>query len=303
MRTRKSGYFEDADLPPQNWEWPKGTWFQGRLNYIRQQQPSRIQKTHLKTSFLPHTDNVSCDQAKERKVAAFQIHGGYDPAKLFIASGLDNNLSDLERKLCNLLKEMMINGPATYDDINQLRSFSNFSNTEKAMLRQLFILGVKSAEKESQEDRVWAYQRLLRVLFLNQSLDQSIPKSIGGVLSMNQRRAPKPEQLKITSPRMLVQLYKEQYLILLNRYRYLFGKTAVIALGFLIISSMPYLLFVHYQKPNDIAVSKEAVPRPVLDSIPRFDTPTFSQPAEVVTAGLQAKSIPSLNVDSSTHVS
>ena len=96
---------------------------------------------------------------------------------------------------------------------------------------------------------------------------------------------------------MPVRLYKEQNFIRLNLYRYLFGKLAVIALGFLIISSLPYLLFIHYQKPNDIAFYKGAVPEPGIDML------TFPQPTEVVTAGLQAKPIPSLDVDSSTHVS
>ena len=270
MRSRNRGYYEKYGLTPQNWEWPKNTWFQGRLNYIRQQQRSRILKSHLKTSLLPYTGNVSYDRAKEQKTAEinfFQSHGGYDLTKALIADGSDNNLSDRERKLCNLLREVMINGPAAYeDDIDQLRSFCNFSDTEKAILRQLFILGVKSAQKESREDQVWAFQRLLRRLLLNQPLDQPIPKSVAGAPPMNQRYAPvydsKPElRISNISPRMLVEFCKELYLICLNRYRYLFetiGKTAVIALAFLIISPMPYLLFVHYQKPNDIAVSKKS---------------------------------------------
>ena len=315
MRSRNRGYYEEYGLTSQNWEWPKGTWFQRRLNHIRQQQRSRNLKSHLKTSFLPYTGNVSCDQVKEQKmgeIGSFHSQGGNDLVTALIAHGSDNNLSDRERKLCNLLREVTVNGPAAYeDDIDQLRSFCNFSDTEKAILRQLFILGVKSGEKESREDQVWAYQRLLRRLLLNQPLDQSIPRSVAGAPPINQRHAPvyesKPEGLRISniSPRMLVELRKKQYLIWLNRYRYLFetiGKTAVIALGLLILSPMPYLLFVHYQKPNDIAVSKKAVLPPVHDSVPGPDKVTLPQPAEVITAGVQTKPIPPLHIGSSTDV-
>src|SRR5215471_14306232 len=221
MRTRNRGYYEEDGLTSQNWKWPEGTWFQERLNYVRQQQRSRILKSHLKSNFLPSTGDVSFDGAKEPKmgeISSFRIHGEHDIAKAIIAHG--------------------------------------------------------------------------------------------SALPLNQRHAPasesKPKELRInnTSPRMRVERGKEQYLIRLNRCRYLFGrigKTAAMALGLLIISLMPYLL-VHFQKPNDIAVSKKAVPLAVPDSVPTFDKLTFPQPAEVNTTGLQAKPIPSLNVDSSTDV-
>jgi hypothetical protein len=32
------GYYGEDDLPQLNWEWPKGTWFQGRLDYIREHE-------------------------------------------------------------------------------------------------------------------------------------------------------------------------------------------------------------------------------------------------------------------------
>src|SRR5215470_7850012 len=312
MRTPKSGYYEEYG---QNWEWPKYTWFQGRLSYVREQQESRIVKSHLKTSFLPYTGNVSCDRVKEQKMTeidSFHSQGGNDLVTALIAHGSDNNLSDRERKLCNLLREVTVKGLAAFeDDIDQLRGFCNFSDTEKAILLELFMLGIKSGEKESRQDQVWAYQSLLRRLLLNQPLDQSIPRSVAGAPPMNQRHAPvyesKPEGLRISSisPRGLVELRKEHYLICLNPYRYLFetiGKAAVIALGLLILTPMPYLLFVHYQIPKDIAVSKEAVLPPVLESVPGSDKVTFPQPAEIITAGVQAKPISSLHIGPSTDV-
>ncbi len=33
------GYYEEDSLPQQNWDWPKGTWFQSRLDFVRERQP------------------------------------------------------------------------------------------------------------------------------------------------------------------------------------------------------------------------------------------------------------------------
>jgi hypothetical protein len=312
MKTRKSGYYEEYG---QNWQWPKDTWFQGRLNYIRQQQPSRILKSCLEASFLPYAGNLACDPVKEQKMAeidSFHSQERNDLVTALIARRLDDNLSDRERKLCNLLTKVTVNGPAAYGEaVDQLRSFCNFTDTQKAILRELFILGVKSGEKGSRQDQVWAYQRLLSRLLLNQPVDQSIPRSVAGAPPMNQRHAPiyepKPEGLRISNISLhgLVKLHKEQYSIYLNRYRYLsetIGKTAVIAVRLLIISPMLYLLFVHYQKPNDIAVAKKAVLPPVHESVPAPDKVIFPQPAEVITADVQAKPMPPLHIGSSTDV-
>jgi hypothetical protein len=42
------GYYEEEELPQQNWEWPKGTWFQSRLDHIRERQSTRAMKAHGK---------------------------------------------------------------------------------------------------------------------------------------------------------------------------------------------------------------------------------------------------------------
>lgn len=33
------GYYDEDELPQQNWEWPKGTWFQSRLDHVRDREP------------------------------------------------------------------------------------------------------------------------------------------------------------------------------------------------------------------------------------------------------------------------
>ncbi|HEY7321972.1 MAG TPA: hypothetical protein VIE89_30755 [Candidatus Binatia bacterium] len=33
------GYYDEDDLPHLSWEWPKETWFQTRLDYVREREP------------------------------------------------------------------------------------------------------------------------------------------------------------------------------------------------------------------------------------------------------------------------
>ena len=33
------GCYEEDDLPQSNWQWPKATWFQIRLDYVREREP------------------------------------------------------------------------------------------------------------------------------------------------------------------------------------------------------------------------------------------------------------------------
>ena len=35
-----NGYYEENALPQQRWEWPKKTWFQSRLDYVREHHSS-----------------------------------------------------------------------------------------------------------------------------------------------------------------------------------------------------------------------------------------------------------------------
>jgi hypothetical protein len=40
------GWYEEDELPQLNWEWPNGTWFQTRLDHVREYEPV----SHLKIS-------------------------------------------------------------------------------------------------------------------------------------------------------------------------------------------------------------------------------------------------------------
>jgi len=42
------GYYDEDELPQQNWDWPKGTWFQARLDYVREREPVWSLKTSRK---------------------------------------------------------------------------------------------------------------------------------------------------------------------------------------------------------------------------------------------------------------
>jgi len=35
------GWYDENELPQQHWDWPKGTWFQARLDRIRDHEPVR----------------------------------------------------------------------------------------------------------------------------------------------------------------------------------------------------------------------------------------------------------------------
>ena len=41
-----SGYYDEDELPQLNWDWPNGTWFQARLDQVRDYEPLRRLKSH-----------------------------------------------------------------------------------------------------------------------------------------------------------------------------------------------------------------------------------------------------------------
>jgi hypothetical protein len=41
-----SGHYEEDELPQNVWDWPKGTWLQTRLDYIREHKPLVSVKSH-----------------------------------------------------------------------------------------------------------------------------------------------------------------------------------------------------------------------------------------------------------------
>lgn len=42
------GYYDEARLPQQRWEWPRGTWFQSRLDLIREHEAPRSLRSSSK---------------------------------------------------------------------------------------------------------------------------------------------------------------------------------------------------------------------------------------------------------------
>jgi hypothetical protein len=50
------GYYNEAGLPQNHWGWPRGTWFQSRLDFIRDQERTLNPKQESKrviTTQLP----------------------------------------------------------------------------------------------------------------------------------------------------------------------------------------------------------------------------------------------------------
>ncbi|MBM2803929.1 MAG: hypothetical protein HW419_1822 [Deltaproteobacteria bacterium] len=52
------GCYEEDELPQQNWDWPKGTWFQARLDHIRDHEPVLNRKSHRKISHAMELQTV-----------------------------------------------------------------------------------------------------------------------------------------------------------------------------------------------------------------------------------------------------
>jgi len=102
----------------------------------------------------------------------------YEYAEALLFELLNQNPSDRESKLYLLLVNVMRDGPALYeDDIDRLRDLLDLSDTEKEIVRRIFVLGFEAAEKDGREEQAWVYQRLLRRLLLAQALDQPIRKT------------------------------------------------------------------------------------------------------------------------------
>jgi hypothetical protein len=40
-----NGFYEEDELQQQNWSWPKGTWFQTRLDFVREQMPLQLKSS------------------------------------------------------------------------------------------------------------------------------------------------------------------------------------------------------------------------------------------------------------------
>ncbi|HSK30874.1 MAG TPA: hypothetical protein VLA17_13010 [Candidatus Limnocylindria bacterium] len=45
------GCYEEEDLPQSNWDWPKETWFQSRLDHVREHEPRRRLRSYRRPGF------------------------------------------------------------------------------------------------------------------------------------------------------------------------------------------------------------------------------------------------------------
>jgi hypothetical protein len=81
-----------------------------------------------------------------------------------------------ESSLYILFVKVRLHGPEDYEpEIDALRRLTHFNDHEKALVRRIFLYAFQTAEKADEEEKQWAYQRLLRRLLLGQPLNQAIP--------------------------------------------------------------------------------------------------------------------------------
>ena len=83
---------------------------------------------------------------------------------------------DRRAQLSTLLARIQTNGAQPHEqEIDQIRTVDHLSETEREIVLEIFRFGYEAAEKEHRQDKMWAYQRLLRRLLRHQPLDQPIP--------------------------------------------------------------------------------------------------------------------------------
>jgi hypothetical protein len=108
-------------------------------------------------------------------------------------------LPERETYLYVLFAQARLHGPEPYEaDIDALRCLSDLNDREKEMVRRIFLHAFQVAEKASQEEKKWAYQRLLRRLLLGQPLDQPIP--------ITRKAPPAPRQVIPLEPDAIVEV-------------------------------------------------------------------------------------------------
>ena len=52
------GCYDEDELPQQNWQWPKGTWFQARLDQIRDHEPVMKRRSLTKTDHATERQTI-----------------------------------------------------------------------------------------------------------------------------------------------------------------------------------------------------------------------------------------------------
>lgn len=98
--------------------------------------------------------------------------GDFQEALARTGSLLRDDPLDRTARLYELLINVVLKGPANYEaEVEQLRSHSDLSEAERRVVRKILMVCYDAAEREQDHGRMWSYQRLLRRLVLNQTLD------------------------------------------------------------------------------------------------------------------------------------
>lgn len=102
-----------------------------------------------------------------RENAGFPLH--------VLQSG-DRGSLDRQTQFSHLLARIKAYGVRYYErEIDQIRTVDHLNESEREIALEIFRFGYEAAEKEHRQDKMAAYQRLLRRLLLHQPLDQPIP--------------------------------------------------------------------------------------------------------------------------------
>src|SRR5262245_62107215 len=124
-----------------------------------------------------------------RKLEALLRSGQYEELRSLLESQRMSYPDDRELQLYQLLLVTRAEGVAAHErEIEGLRYLTELSNSEREIIRQIFILGFEEAQKAGIKGKTWAYQRLARRLVLQQSLDESLPIMTPGDAKDSERR-------------------------------------------------------------------------------------------------------------------
>jgi hypothetical protein len=81
-----NGAYEGDHLPAQNWDWPRGTWFQERLYYLRARRRQIAQRNSLemKPANGPTGSHISPVQESTTMAKQRQVPGHFSVAPLLL---------------------------------------------------------------------------------------------------------------------------------------------------------------------------------------------------------------------------
>lgn len=90
---------------------------------------------------------------------------------------LRDNPLDRTARLYELLIKVVLHGPAAHEnEVENLRNHADLGELERRIVRKILMVCYDAAERQQDHGRMWGYQRLLRRLVLNQTLDLSMPR-------------------------------------------------------------------------------------------------------------------------------